>query len=109
MLYQAKGIIDKKDKSSAGTAMNEGNKDKSGYSDVMSSLNDLIGGKVSAKDFEAKCRKTVGEDVYNFVAIPPLVESCAEAIIKVTKEGCIENLYNCSQLKLKVSINEYIC
>jgi histone deacetylase complex regulatory component SIN3 len=84
MLYQAKFIVDRK-----------------GCPSIMSSLQDLIGGKVSAKDFEAKCRKVVGKEVYNFVAIPPLVESCAEAIVKVAKEGCIENLYNCSQLKLK--------
>jgi len=89
MLYQAKDIVDRK------------NVSESGYTEVMSSLKALIKGKADAKDFEAECRKYVDNDVYNFVAIPPLVESCAGALVKMAKEGMLETLYHCSQLKLK--------
>mmetsp|Transcript_5617 Transcript_5617/g.12774 ORF Transcript_5617/g.12774 Transcript_5617/m.12774 type:complete len:1338 (-) Transcript_5617:117-4130(-) len=98
MLYQAKDIIDRKSVSS-----NKPSEvgEKSGYSGVMSSLQELTQGKIEPKDFEAECRKYVDEDVHNFVAIPPLVEQCAGALVKVAKENCLENLYHCSQLKLK--------
>jgi len=82
MLYQAKGSL-------------------SGYSDVMSSLQKLIQGKIVAKDFEAECRANVDKAVYNFVVIPPLVEKCADALVRVAKEDFLENLYHCSKLKLK--------
>jgi len=82
MLYQAKGSL-------------------SGYSDVMSSLQKLIQGKIVAKDFEAECRANVDKAVYNFVVIPPLVERCADALVRVAKEDFLENLYHCSKLKLK--------
>ena len=92
MLYQAKDIIeDITDR-----------KNSTDQPDVMSSLQDLIQGKVEAKDFEAECRKHVDTYAYNFVAIPPLVESCAEALVKVAKEDYLESLYHFSQLKLKV-------
>merc|ERR1711971_1419638 len=94
MLYQAKGIMARKN-------VIPRNPIEGGFSAVLSSLKLLIQGKIDAKDFEAKCRKMVENDVYNFVAIPLLVERCAEALVKVAKEELLENLYHCSQLKLK--------
>lgn len=97
MLYQAKDIIDRKN-------LGANKPIEGGYSGVVSSLQELVQGKVDAKDFEAECRKYVDKDVFNFVAIPPLVEACGEALIKVAKEDVLENLYHCSQLKLKVCV-----
>lgn len=97
MLYQAKDILDRQ--SVSGNPEEEA---RPGYTGVMASLQDLVEGKNDAKAFEAECRKVVADDVYNFVAIPPLVESCARAVVKVVKEGDVENLYHCSQLKLQV-------
>lgn len=101
MLYQAKDIIDRTDADSSNSMGDEGAAKKSGYSGVMSSLQALIQGKIGGKDFEALCRKIVRKDVHNFVAIPPLVESCSEALVDMAKEDCLDNLYTCSQLKLK--------
>jgi len=98
MLYQANNIIDKKNALADNPTANYE------YHKIITSLKDLIQGKIDMKDFEAGCRKNLGEDVYNFVAIPLLVESCAEALIKVTREDCLGNLYHCSQLKLKVCV-----
>ena len=98
MLYQAKGILEKK--SADADKMDEG-EDKSASSLIMASLQELVRGKIEAKDFEVECRKHVESEVYNFVAIPPLLEKCAEALVEVAKEDCLENLYHCSQLKLK--------
>jgi len=95
MLYQAKDIIDRKNITDQG-------EHKSGFSEVMSSLHDFVRGKeVDAKDFEAECRKSADNNMFNFVAIPPLVERFAEALVKVATEDYLEQLYHCSQLKLK--------
>lgn len=88
MLYQAKGIADK----------------TGYYSKVVSSIQDLLQGKIDAKVFEEGCRNNVSTDFYNFFAIPPLVEKCADALIKMAKEDCAESLFQISQLKLKVSV-----
>jgi hypothetical protein len=98
MLYQAKSIADAK-KAATNTA-GDGT-GKSGFSTVMQALTDFFQGKIGAKDLESKCRNIVGQDVYNFVVIPSLVESCAESLIKVANEDCLDGLYHCSQLKLK--------
>ena len=73
-----------------------------GFPGVMSALENLVKGKIDAKDFETGCRKIVGEDAFFIVAIPRLVEKCADALVKVVEEDFLETLYHCSQLKLKV-------
>ena len=94
MLYQAKDIVDRKNAASS---------DKPDiYAGIVSSLQEMLLGKMDAKAFEVECRKWVEKDVYNFVAIPPLVEKCAGALIKMAREDQLESLYHCSQLKLKV-------
>ena len=102
MLYQAKGIADRK------SVTVDAN--KSGYSVILSSLQRLVQGKLDSKDFEAVCRKSVDNGIYHFVAIPLLVERCAEALVKVATEDQLENLYHCSQLKLKVRpFTHHVC
>jgi hypothetical protein len=93
MLYQAKDIADRK---GAGA-------DESGpFVGVVSSLKELLRGKIGSKAFQEDCTKNMDNDVYIFVAIPPLVEKCAAALVNMAKEGYLEDLYQCSQLKLKV-------
>lgn len=93
MLYQAKGIADRK---------SAGDDNPGSFTKVVSSLGYLLQGKIDSKAFQDECAKSMGNDVYNFVAIPLLVENCAAALIKMAKEDYLENLYHCSQLKLKV-------
>jgi len=97
MLYQAKDIIDRKNANAVKTVDGA---EKPAYFGIMSYFQSLIQGKIEAKDFEAKCRGIVGNGVYNFVVIPPLIEKCAEALVNVAREDYLENLYHCSQLKL---------
>lgn len=95
MLYQAKASLNSK---GAGV-------DESGpFTGVMASLKEFLGGKIDSKAFQEDCTKNVDNDVYNFVAIPPLVEKCAAALVKMAKEDCLEELYQCSQMKLKVCV-----
>lgn len=93
MLYQAKRIADCK---GADT-----------FTELVSVLNELLKGKMTPKAFEDNCIKTFVNDAYSFVAIPPLVEKFADASVKMVKEDCLESLYQCSQLKLKVSVETY--
>jgi histone deacetylase complex regulatory component SIN3 len=90
MLYQAKSIADSK-----GVDI---------FTELVSFLKELLQGKMTPKAFEDYCIKTFVNDAYNFVAIPPLVEKLADALVKMVKEDCLESLYQCSQLKLKVSV-----
>lgn len=95
MLYQAKDIVERKSEVSDKQDL---------FSELVSSLKDLLLEQINDKDFEDECKKCMGDDVYNFIAIPPLVEKCAEALIKISKEDCLQHLYHCSQLKLKVCV-----
>ncbi len=95
MLHQVKDIADGK---GAGA-------DKPGsFTGVLSSLKELLRGKIDSKSFQEECTENVDSDVYNFVAIPPLVEKCASALVKMAKEDCLKYLYQCSQIKLKVCV-----
>jgi hypothetical protein len=95
MLYQAKASLYSK---GAGV-------DESGpFTGVVASLKEFLRGKIDSKAFQEDCIKNVDNDVYNFVAIPPLVEKCAAALVKMSKEDCLEELYECSQMKLKVCV-----
>lgn len=96
VLYEAMAIVHRKAASGGEAAKADL------WSKVILSLKELLRGKISAKAFEAACRTDIVNDVYNFVAIPPLVEKCAEALVKMAREDQYENLYQCSQLKLKV-------
>ena len=93
ILYQANDIADRK---------GSGDDNPGSFTKVVSSLEDLLQGKIDSKAFHEECSKNMENDVYNFVAIPPLVENCAAALVKMAKEDYLENLYHCSQLKLKV-------
>lgn len=84
MLYQAKDAI-------------EGD----GYTKCMAAIVDFITSKTDVKAFESTIRGITDKNVYNIVAIPALVQSCVDAMAKVVEEDVIENLYHCSQLKLK--------
>lgn len=84
MLYQAKDTI-------------EGD----GYTSCMSAVVDFVKSKTDVKEFESTVRGLTDKNVFNIVAIPPLVESCGDALAKVIHEDVIYSLYHCSQLKLK--------
>lgn len=95
MLYQAKDIVDRNKEASDKRDL---------FSDLVSSLNDLLLGKLNAKSFEDECKKYLGNDVYNCIAIPPLAVKCAGALVRMIKEGRYLELYQCSQMKIKVSV-----
>ena len=84
MLYQAKDAV-------------EGD----GYTSCMAAIVDFVTSKTDVKEFESTIRGIIDKNVFNIVAIPSLVKSCGDAMAKVVEEDVIENLYHCSQLKLK--------
>ena len=53
------------------------------------------------KEFESTIRGITDKNVFNIVANPALLQSCGDVMAKVVEEDVIENLYYCSQLKLK--------
>jgi hypothetical protein len=93
MLYQAKDAVDR---------MSAVPDKQDLFSWLVSSLKDLLIGKTNGKAFEDECKKNLEKDVYNYVAIPPLVVKCAAASIRMAKEAQYQDLYLYSQLKLKV-------
>jgi hypothetical protein len=95
MLYQAKDIVDRN---------REASDKRDLFSDLVSSLNDLLLGKMNAKSFEDECKKYLDNDVYSIIAIPPLAVKCAGALVRMIKEARYLELYQCSQMKLKVSV-----
>jgi hypothetical protein len=84
MLYQAKDAI-------------EGD----GYTRCIAAIVDFIKSKTDVKEFETTIRGIIDKNVFNIVAIPQLVQSCGNAMVKVVEEDVVDNLYHCSQLKLK--------
>eukprot|EP00985_Skeletonema_marinoi_P001774 scaffold704_cov131-Skeletonema_marinoi.AAC.1 len=84
MLYQAKDAIA-----------------VSGYTSCKAAIVDFIKSKTDLKEFESTIRGITDKNVFNIVAIPSLVQSCGGAMAKVVEEDVIDNLYHCSQLKLK--------
>ena len=72
------------------------------YPGLLASLNKLIAGGMDIQAFESFCRKTAKGKVYQLIALPRLIERCAEALVKVAKEDKILSLFDLSQLKIMV-------
>ena len=71
-----------------------------GYTKCIAAIVDFIKSKTNVKEFESTIRGITDKNIFNFVAIPKLVQSCGDTLSAVVEEGFIENLYHCSQLKL---------
>ena len=103
MLYQAKDIIGR---DSANVARRIADPERGDvYESLLSAIRDAIEGKIDEKELETRCRNLVKRDIYNFVAIPPLVDGCGDAALGVLEEDLYMNLYHCSQLKFKVGLS----
>jgi len=74
-----------------------------GYLGMISSLKEYIKGNIGFKDFESCCRALHKEKVYEFAALPRLLEKCADALLKVSRENMILSLFDFSQVKDVVS------
>lgn len=72
------------------------------YPGVISALKKLIAGEIDVQAYESFCRKTTKEKVYQLIALPRLIERCAEALVKVAKEDKALALYDLAQLKIMV-------
>lgn len=72
------------------------------YPGLISALNKLIAGEVDIQAYEFFCRKTAKDRVYQLIALPRLIDRCAEALVKVAKEDKVLPLYDLAQLKIMV-------
>lgn len=72
------------------------------YPGLISSLKKLISGDIDIQAFESFCRKATKDRVYQLVALPKLIDRCAETLLKVAKEDKILPLFDLSQLKIMV-------
>jgi paired amphipathic helix protein Sin3a len=70
------------------------------YAGLISVLNKLIAGEIDIQAYESFCRKTAKDRVYQLIALPRLIERCAEALATVAKEGKVLALYDLAQLKI---------
>lgn len=72
------------------------------YAGLISVLNKLIAGDIDIQAYESFCRKTAKDRVYQLIALPRLIDRCAEALGNVAKEGKVLTLYDLAQLKIMV-------
>lgn len=73
------------------------------YAGVIAALKKLIAGEVDIQSYESFCRKTTKDKVYQLIALPRLIDQCAEALVKVAKEDKVLPLFDLAQLKIMVS------
>lgn len=72
------------------------------YPGLISALKQLIAGEIDIQAYESFCRKTAKDRVYQLIALPRLIDRCAEALVKVAKEDKVLPLYDLAQLKIMV-------
>lgn len=72
------------------------------YPGLISALKKLIAEEVDIQAYESFCRKTAKDKVYQLIALPRLIDQCAEALVKVAKEDKVLSLYDLAQLKIMV-------
>ena len=72
------------------------------YAGVISVLTKLIAGEIDIQTYESFCRKTAKDRVYQLIALPRLIDRCAEALANVAKEGKLLALYDLAQLRIMV-------
>lgn len=95
----ANGIVSAFEKEKAG-AEAEASKATHDYPGLVASLRKLISGEIDIQAFESFCRKTAKDKVYQLVALPRLIDRCAEALVKVAKEDKVLSLFDLAQLKI---------
>ena len=71
---------------------------KNYYSRMTASLKDYLNEDIVFKKFELICREMTKERVYEMSALPRLVEKCADALVKVSREDIALTLYDFSRL-----------
>lgn len=67
-----------------------------GYRGLISSLQEI---DLDFKSFEVRCRTISKDKVFLFAALPRLLEKCADALVKVSREDVILPLFDISQCK----------
>jgi len=67
------------------------------FSSVLSALEKVLAGKITARDFETLGRKVTREKVHQITALPKLVDRCADAMLKMAEEDTVLNLYDFCQ------------
>lgn len=72
------------------------------YAGLILVLKKLIAGEIDIQAYESFCRKTAKDRVYQLIALPRLIDRCAEALIKVAKEDKVLPLYDLAQLNITV-------
>ena len=73
------------------------------YPGLIAILKKLIAGDIDIQAYESFCRKTAKDRVYQLIALPRLIDRCAEALVKVAKEEKVFPLFDLAQLKILVS------
>lgn len=72
------------------------------YAGLISVLKKLIADDIDIQAYESFCRKTAKDRVYQLIALPRLIDRCAEAMVKVAKEDKALSLFDLAQLKIMV-------
>ena len=67
---------------------------KADFSGVVSMLGSVLAWKVDAKEYETYCRRVCRTKVHQMVALPKLVDKCADALLNVVKEDALLPLFD---------------
>lgn len=79
---------------------------KNYYSRMVASLQDYLNEDIVFKKFELNCRDMTKDRVYEMSALPRLVEKCADALVKVSREDTALALFDLSQLKKRDPVTQ---
>lgn len=74
---------------------------KNYYNRMITNLKDYLNEDIVFKKFELSCREMTKERVYEMSALPRIVEKCADALVKVSREDVSLSLFDFSRLKSK--------
>ena len=74
---------------------------KNYYNRMVASLKEYINEDIEFKRYEIICREMTKEKVYEMSALPRLIEKCADALVKVSREDKALVLFDFSRLKKK--------
>ena len=74
-----------------------------GYCGVVTTLKDCVKRFLDFKTFETYCRTMSKEKVHELAALPRLMEKCADALVKASREDMALSLFDLSQMKHMVS------
>jgi hypothetical protein len=68
-----------------------------GYGGIMNALKATLSGQLEVRQLEAFCRKVSKSKLYRMIALPRLVERCADAFLRASRDDVLLQLFDLCQ------------